>query len=182
MEAVLQRTLAVTVKRERGNLLRYINSRISSREDAEDILQDVLLQAVRSMSITEPIENLLAWLYTVAQNRIVDWYRRKKLKTVPLQAPDEGVSLQDLIAASGIDVERQVIRTTVMENLAECLEDLPAAQREVFIEQAMYGKTFREISERTGISINTLIARKRYAVRFLRKRLAEMRDIIFELS
>jgi RNA polymerase sigma factor (sigma-70 family) len=182
MEAVLQQNLAVTVRRERRNLLRYIRSRISSSEDAEDILQDVLLQAVRSLSVTEPIDNLLAWLYTAARNRIIDWYRRKRFATLSLDSADDRVSLQELIAASGIDVEKDVIRTAIMESLLESLEELPAPQREIFMEQAIEGHTFREIAERTGVSINTLIARKRYAVQFLRKRLADMRDIINELG
>jgi len=182
MEAVLQQNLAGTVRRERRNLLRYIRSRISNNEDAEDILQDVLLQAVRSLSVTEPIEDMLGWLYTAARNRVIDWYRRRRLKTVSLDSADDRVSLQELIAASGIDVERDVIRGAVMESLLESLEELPAPQREVFVEQAMEGRTFREIAERTGTSINTLLARKRYAVQFLRKRLADMRDIIDELG
>jgi RNA polymerase sigma factor (sigma-70 family) len=183
MEAVLQQNLALAAKREQGKLLRYIRSRIDNLEDAEDILQEVYLQAARSMSVTAPIENLLGWLYTTAHNKIVDWYRKKKHRTVSLDAAaGDSISLEGLLLSSGIDVETEVIRSMVMDAIFECLDDLPETQREIFIQQAIDGKTFKEVSEESGVSINTLLARKRYAVQFLRERLADMRDVLNELS
>jgi RNA polymerase sigma factor (sigma-70 family) len=183
MEAVLQQNLAMTVKQEQGKLLKYIRSRIDNIEDAEDILQEVYLHAARSMSMTEPIENLLGWLYAAAHNRIVDWYRKKKHRTVSLDAAsDDTVSLEDLLVTSDIDVEKELTRSMVMDAVFECLDELPESQREIFIQQAIEGRTFKEVSEQSGVSINTLLARKRYAVQFLRERLADMRDVLNELS
>ena len=180
MEAVLMQNLEVTVGKERGKLLNYIRSRIANFEDAEDILQDVLVQAVKNMNVAQPIDNIMAWLYTAARNRIVDWYRKKKNRTVSLHSEEDDLSLEDLLFDSGINVERDYIRSVVMETIFESLDALPEEQREVFILQAVEGRTFREISDAAGVSINTLLARKRYAVKFLRKRLADMRDILEE--
>ena len=165
----------------RKSLLGFIRSRTGSLEEAEDLLQDVFFQAIRAASVTEPIENVVGWLYTIARNKIIDRYRRKK-DTVSLQQEREDVTLEDLLADSGIDIEKEVIRRAVMDALIEALEELPAEQRDAFVQQAIEGKTFREISEQSGIPLNTLIARKRYAVRFLRKRLHDLKEIVDELA
>jgi len=154
---------------------------MNNKEEAEDLLQDVFFQAVRAASVTDPIENVVGWLYTIARNRIIDLYRRKTI-TVSLQQETEDTSLEELLKDSGIDIEKDLIRTTVMDALIEALEELPNEQRDAFIRQTIEGKTFREISEETGTPLNTLIARKRYAVQFLRKRLHELKDIINELA
>ena len=171
-----------TYKRERGRLLVFIRSRVSAREDAEDILQDVFTQAVKSLSVTEPIDNLIAWLYTVARNLIVDLYRRRR-PTLSIHGKDEeGGSLEELLQDSGIDLEQEAVRREVLDALIEALEELPPAQREVFLQQAVEGRTFRELAEESGTSINTLIARKRYAVQALRRRLGEIRELLDELA
>ncbi|MBN1696366.1 MAG: sigma-70 family RNA polymerase sigma factor [Spirochaetales bacterium] len=167
---------------ERKKLFAFIHSKVSDREDAEDILQDVFTSAVIHLSVTEPVENLAAWLYTVAKNRIIDWYRKKRPANVSLDGEGEGVSLGDLIASGGLSVEEDFVRSVVTEALEDALGELPDNQREVFVLQAIEGKTFREISEETGTPLNTLIARKRYAVRFLKKRLAELKEMLDEYS
>ncbi len=174
--------LEQTFREEQSSLLAFVKSRISSAEDAEDILQEVFLQAARAYDVTEPIGNLVGWLFRVARNRIVDWYRKKRCRTVPLSGSDEDVSMEELLGDSGINIENDYIRTLAADALAECLEELPRLQREVFIMQEVEGRRFREIAELTGTPVNTLIARKRYAVRFLRRRLREMRDIIEEID
>jgi RNA polymerase sigma factor (sigma-70 family) len=182
MEAVLVQRLERTYTQERGRLLAFIRSRVPKSEDAEDILQDVFVRAVQNLNATEPIDDLMAWLYTVARNRIVDLYRRRK-STVSIHGKQEdGGSLENLLQDSGIDLERAVIRREVLEALLESLEELPPEQREVFLQQAVEGRTFRELAEKSGTSINTLIARKRYAVQFLRRRLAEMKEVLDELA
>jgi RNA polymerase sigma factor (sigma-70 family) len=182
MEAVLVQRLERTYTRERGRLLAFIRSRVRGIEDAEDILQDVFTRAVQNLNATEPIDNLVAWLYTVARNRIVDLYRRRR-PTVSLHGGDEeGGSLEDLLQDSGIDLEGDVIRQEVLEALLDSLEELPPEQREVFLQQAVEGRTFRELAEESGVSINTLIARKRYAVQALRRRLGELREVLDELD
>jgi len=166
---------------ERSSLLGFIRSRTESLEEAEDLLQDVFFQAIRAASVTDPIENVVGWLYTIARNKIIDRYRRKK-NTVSLQQEREEVTLEELLADSGIDIEKEVIRRAVMDALIEALEELPAEQRDAFIQQAIDGRTFREISEQSGVPLNTLIARKRYAVQFLRKRLHDLKEIVDELA
>jgi RNA polymerase sigma factor (sigma-70 family) len=141
----------------------------------------VFFQAIRAASITDPIENVAGWLYTIARNKIIDGYRRKK-DTISLQQEREEATLEELLADSGIDIEKEVIRGAVMDALVEALDELPPEQREAFIQQAIEGRTFREISDQTGIPLNTLIARKRYAVQFLRKRLHDLKDVVDELA
>ena len=166
---------------ERSSLLGFIRSRTGSLEEAEDLLQDVFFQAIRAASVTDPIENVVGWLYTIARNKIIDRYRRKR-NTVSLQQEREEVTLEDLLADSGIDIEKVMIRRAVMDALIEALEELPPEQRDAFIQQAIDGRTFREISEQSGVPLNTLIARKRYAVQFLRKRLRDLKEVLDELA
>jgi RNA polymerase sigma factor (sigma-70 family) len=181
MEAVLVQRLEKVYRSERSSLLSFIRSRTGTLEEAEDLLQDVFFQAIRAASVTDPIENIVGWLYTIARNKIIDRYRRKK-NTVSLQQEREEVTLEELLADSGIDIEKEVIRRAVMDALIEALEELPPEQRDAFVEQAIDGKTFREISEQSGVPLNTLIARKRYAVQFLRKRLHDLKEIVDELA
>jgi RNA polymerase sigma factor (sigma-70 family) len=180
MEAVIMKKIEHTFGKERGKLLNYIKLKVSSIEDAEDILQDVFTSALVHMSVTEPINNCAAWLFTAAKNKIIDWYRKKKLRKVSLEGDEEGISLEGLLASSGLSCEQEFIRGIVAEALDQALEELPDNQREVFVLQAVEGKTFRQISEETGIPVNTLIARKRYAVLFLKKRLKEIKELLDE--
>ena len=181
MEAVLVQRLEKVYRNERSSLLGFIRSRTGSLEEAEDLLQDVFFQAIRAASVTEPIENIVGWLYTIARNKIIDRYRRKR-NTVSLQQEREELTLEELLTDSGINIEKEVIRRAVMDALIEALEELPPEQRDAFVQQAIEGRTFREISASTGIPLNTLIARKRYAVQFLRKRLHDLKEIIDELD
>ena len=182
MEAVLSHRLEQTYREQRTGLLRFITSRISNREDAEDILQEVFFQALRSLDVTEPIGNLAGWLYTVARNRIIDWYRRKRPGTVSLTAADERTGFEDLLLDSGLRVEQDVIRTLAVDALIDGIEALPERQREVIVLQAIEGRTFAEIAELTGAPINTLIARKRYALQALRKRLTDLGEILADMA
>jgi RNA polymerase sigma factor (sigma-70 family) len=181
MEAVLVQRLEKVYRNERRALLGFIRSRTDNLEEAEDLLQDVFFQAIRSASVTDPIENVVGWLYTIARNKIIDRYRRKR-NTVSLQQEREDVTLEDLLVDSGIDIEKDLIRSAVMDALIEALEELPPEQRDAFMQQAIDGRTFREISEESGVPLNTLIARKRYAVQFLRKRLHELKELVNELA
>jgi RNA polymerase sigma factor (sigma-70 family) len=180
MEAVLVQEIARTYKRERHKLLDYIRGKVGSTEDAEDILQDVFVKALGGFSVINPIDNLVSWLYTITKNRIVDWYRKKRLKTVSLYQELENITLMELIRDEGIDIEKDLIRNIVMEAIGEALEELPAKQKEVFYLQVLEGKSFKELAEMTNTPINTLLARKRYAVLFLRQRLKEIRKMLTE--
>lgn len=167
-----------TYQQERGKLFSYIRSKISDSEEAEDILQEVFCQALRSPNVTDSVDNLLGWLYTVAHNRIIDWYRRKKHRTVPYDDASVALSLHDLVRESGVQLDRELVRDAVVDAISEALDDLPDAQREVFVWQAIEGRTFREISSVTGVPVNTLIARKRYAVMRMREQLREVKELI----
>ena len=175
-------------RRKRKDLLGYIRSRIADAVEAEDILQSVFVQAVENMNAAQPIDNLVGWLYTAARNRIIDHYRKvrsrqNRFPTISLNSSGEDEqSLEGLIKDSGLDLETEFIRKQVAEALIDCLEELPWEQREVFLLQTVGGSTFREISERSGTSINTLLSRKRYAVQFLRRRLADIKDVLAEIE
>jgi RNA polymerase sigma factor (sigma-70 family) len=181
MEAVLVQRLEKVYRSERKALLGFIRSRTANMEEAEDLLQDVFFQAIRNASVTEPIDNILGWLYTIARNKIIDRYRRKRT-TVSLQEERDESTLESLLQDSGIDIEKELIRTAVMDALIEALEELPPEQRDAFVQQAIEGKTFRQISEESGTPLNTLIARKRYAVQSLRRRLQQLKEIVDELA
>ncbi len=169
-----------TVKKESPRLLDFIRRRIPNADDAEDILQDVFFQFIEASRLTKPIENAGAWLFTVARNKITDLFRKKKPESLEKQLifsrEEEGetLNLSDILPAKNDSPENKMLRTAVMEELENALDELPEEQREVFILHEIDGKSFKEISEMTGESMNTLLSRKRYAVLFLRERLKEL--------
>lgn len=173
----MKKQLETTFRSERPRLLAFIRRQISSREDAEDILQEIFAGTLSNMDVTEPVANMAGYLYRAARNRIVDWYRKKKHVPLSLQQEAEGASLEELLAASGIDMEREFIRNAAVEALLACIEQLPEEQRDVIVQQAIEGKTFREISEATGVPVSTLLARKRYAIQKLRKKLQALKNL-----
>lgn len=173
--------LKKSFEREQRRLLVFIRSKIRSLEESEDLLQDVFLQALGNLNALEAVDNLTAWLYTVTKNKIVDWYRKKRMPTISIhQADENGNDLQDILADESFDDWDDSTRKMVYETIIESVDELPEKQRQVFIRQVIDGLTFREIAQETGESINTLIARKRYAVQFLRYRLKEIRKLLQE--
>jgi RNA polymerase sigma factor (sigma-70 family) len=185
MEAVLRNRIEDVFRTERKSLLRFVKSRVNDPEDAEDILSDVFLQAMLNAHSLEYVDNLLAWLRTSLRNKIIDGYRKKQLPKVSLDtSPGNGEgesTLVDIIRDSGIDIEKDFIRSLVLEELMESIDDLPEEQRSVVLAQAVEGRSFRELSEASGTSINTLLARKRYALSTLKKKLAEIKEMIDEI-
>ena len=175
MEAIMIREISERYQKEHPKLLQYIRSKVRRLEDAEDIAQDVFYQALISLNAMEPIENLAAWLYRVAKNRITDWYRKKK----PLDlSPDDKIGidgLMDDVGLNGMDSQTQDI---IFEAIMDAVEELPVEQRTVFILQTIEGLTFREIAAIEEVSVNTLIARKRYAVAFLRRHLKSIKKLL----
>jgi len=165
--------------REKERLLSFIRSKVESLEDAEDLLQDVFYQTLRGLSVTDPIDNIMGWLYTVARNRITDWYRKKKLIQLPVEVL-ENTSVHEMVSDAGIHPEKAFLQNILSDAIVESIDMLPEDQRFVFLMQEVEGLTFREISGITGESINTLISRKRYAVQFLRKQLKEMKQLMDE--
>jgi RNA polymerase sigma factor (sigma-70 family) len=181
MEMVLQLEIGKVYQKERKRLLTFIRSRVATLEDAEDILQDVFYHTLQGVSVTDQIDNVLGWLYTAARNGIIDWYRKKRPQTYSVEEIEK-YSIEDLIADCGFHPEKSYYRNLIAEALAVSVESLPEEQRMVFVLQEMEGMTFKEIAEMTGRSINTLIARKRYAVRHLRRQLQKMKTILDEIS
>jgi RNA polymerase sigma factor (sigma-70 family) len=169
------REIAATVERERGRLLAFIRHRIADAAEAEDILQEALYELVLAYRMTQPVQQAGAWLARVARNRIIDRFRRKRLQPLaePAQPHDEGGGgeLEDLLPAADAGPEAQVIRGILLAEIESALGKLPPEQREVFVAQELNGVSFRELAERSGVSINTLLSRKRYAVQFLRRQL-----------
>ncbi len=166
-----------TVEKERARLFNFIRKRVPRTEDAEDILQDVLYQFVNTYDTVGSIEKVTAWLFRVARNRITDSYRKKKPellgdKTVE-GGDDEGgvIMLEDILPDFSSLPDEMMAREMVWEELEHALDELPEEQRFVFIQHEFEDKSFNEISEITGVSVNTLLSRKRYAIMYLREKL-----------
>ena len=168
--------LDTAVKRERKRLFDFIRRRIADEGDAEDILQDVFYQLLTSPSVTEPIENLTAWLFTVARNKVVDWYRKRRPAPLPEAGVGGPLDLEDVLFDPADGPDRAYWRAAVWTELANALDEMPPEQRDVFVAHELEGASFKEIAERTGEPLNTLLSRKRYAVLHLRERLRDLYD------
>ena len=170
-----------TFLREKDKLLGFIRNRVSSVEEAEDILQDVFYQFVAGYDTIESLDRVTSWLFSVARNKIIDRYRRDAAR--PKRADfemfagtddDAPLTLQDILPDLGNSPEDAYLRDVIWDAIMEALDDLPAEQREIFILNEIEERSFREISEETGVSINTLLSRKRYAILALRKKLQRL--------
>jgi RNA polymerase sigma factor (sigma-70 family) len=173
------RLIELTVRRERGRLLRLIRSSIADAADAEDILQDTLYELVRAQRLMQPVEQVGAWLARVARNRIIDRSRRRRarpLVTGTEAATGEDAALGELLPAPNADPESAAMREALLAQIELALAELPPQQRDVFIAHELDGVSFRELAARSGVSINTLLARKHYATRALRERLRAVWD------
>ncbi len=176
-ESLIRNTqIAQAAEGQRGRLLAFIRKRVASDSQAEDILQDVFYQLLTSYSLTEPLEQMTGWLFTVARHKIIDWYRRRRPANRSLDEALDGtpVTLAEVLPAAVEETDAGYDREVIAEELAEALEELPENQREVFIMHEIEGRPFNEIREITGEPLNTLLSRKRYAVQFLRRRLEDL--------
>jgi len=182
MDLVMQ--LEGLFRTERKKFLGFIRQRVRSHEEAEDILQDVFANVLAaSAQIDKPIENIASWVFTAVRNRIIDTYRKKRtanFSDMNTEAQmDDGVELfENYIADLSYSPETDLVRRTIWDAVQEALKELPAEQREVFEKNEFEGISFREMSEESGVNINTLLARKRYAVLHLRQRLADLYDSV----
>ncbi len=193
METILQQTLTTeqqnkaigeTLDGERKRLFDFIRRRVPTDDDAEDILQDVFYQFVNTMRL-EPIERAASWLFKVAGNKVIDWYRKKKperleRKSVFDDEDETSFYPEDLLFDTADSPDEQYARTVVWDELYAALNELPEEQREVFVMQELDEMSFKDIAEITGEPVNTLISRKRYAVLHLRERLKELYDEFFD--
>jgi len=169
------------IVRKYGDRLRgFIRKRVRSIDDADDILQEVFYQLAETERLMKPIDQMTAWLYTVARNRITDSYRKKKTESLPEIASDDDEEfindLGSLLFDNGSTPETELLRSMVWTELDKALNELPPDQREVFEMNELEGISFKEISDLTGEAVNTLISRKRYAVLHLRERLQTIYD------
>jgi RNA polymerase sigma factor (sigma-70 family) len=173
------RLISLTVQRERGRLLRFIRRHVADAAEAEDILQETLYELVVAYRMMRPIEQAGAWLARVARNRIIDRFRRQPPQAAPARADaDDGVgtALSELLPAADAGPESVLLREVLLDEIGQALEELPREQSEAFIAHELEGVSFRELAARWGVSLNTLLSRKRYATRFLRARLRAVRD------
>ncbi len=176
------RRIAEAIERERGRLRNFIRTRVPDREDVEDLLQDVFYELVEAYRLMKPIEEVGAWLFRVARNRIIDRFRRKRPERSSLFRPlpeDEGgdlASLDELLPSPDAGPEAAYARGVLLDELGAALEELPEEQHSVFVAHELEGKSFRELSAETGVGVNTLLSRKHYAVLHLRKRLQGIYD------
>jgi len=177
------REIADAVARERPRLRNFIRRRVIDQDEAEDILQDVFEELVEAWRLPDPVEQVGAWLFRVARNRIIDRFRKKKEAPLPdiadSAAADEADSeyrLDLTLPSADAGPEAAYARAALLDTLRAALEELPANQREVFIAHELDGRSFKEMAAATGVSVNTLLARKRYAVLHLRERLQSSYD------
>ena len=171
------------VSRVGDRLFDFIESRVPTYEDAEDILQDVLLQFVASFDSIITFERVLGWLYSVSHNKITDMFRKKKpISESEYIGNDVGDELQNIIADLAINPEDRYEQMFLECEIENAINTLPKKQKEIFILNELEDKSFREIAESTNESINTLLARKRYAVQALRKQLSKSYQEMLEIK
>ena len=166
--------IAAVVRRERGRLFSFILKRVRDAAEAEDVLQEALYELVAAYRLMQPVEQAGAWLMRVARNRIIDRFRKRRPQLLGDIVPggEEGDSaLEGPLPVVDDGPDAELVRDLLLQALEQALQELPAKQREVFIAHELEGASFKELSARWGVGINTLLARKRYAVLRLRKRL-----------
>ena len=178
MAAERANNITETIKTYSKRLFSFIKQRVSGNEDAEDILQDVFYQFAGS---AEPIEQAGSWLFTVARNKITDKYRKQKLPLADdilggSETEEENFDWKEIFMAADTNPETEYLRNLFWEELQAALAELPQLQRDVFVQNEIEGIPFKDIAEQTGVSVATLISRKRYAVLHLRERLQVLKD------
>jgi RNA polymerase sigma factor (sigma-70 family) len=168
------------VKREQSRLRNFIRRRVPDPRDAEDILQDVFYKLVEANRLLMPIEHVTGWLFRVARNRITDLFRQKRPESLSdaAVADEDGelLQLEDWLPSPDAGPEALYARGVLLEELELAIDELPEEQREVFVAHELEGRSFKEMAAETGVSVNTLLSRKRYAVLDLRERLRSIYD------
>ena len=172
------RRIAEVVDREQSRLRRFIRRRVPDPRDAEDILQDVFCELVEANRLLMPIEHVTGWLFRVARNRITDLFRKKSPERFSDTADedDELPQWEDLLPSPDAGPEALYARHVLLDELELAVSELPEEQREVFVAHELEGRSFKEMAAETGVSVNTLLSRKRYAVLRLRERLQQIYD------
>ena len=176
--------ISEVVERERSRLRNFIRRRVPDPRDAEDVLQDVFYELVEANHRLMPIHQVTGWLFRVARNRITDLFRKKKPEsfsdTAVADGDDELPQLEDLLPSPDAGPEALYERHVLLDELESAIGELPREQREVFVAHELEGRSFKEMAAETGVSVNTLLSRKRYAVLHLRERLKSIYDELRE--
>jgi RNA polymerase sigma factor (sigma-70 family) len=172
--------IAEIVVKERPRLRNFIRRRVPDPAEVEDIVQDVFYRLVEANRLLVPISNVTGWLFSVARNRITDLFRKKKPEPfsdhVVEDEQGELLEIEELLPSPDAGPDAAYLRNLLLEELETALDELPEEQREVFVAHELEGRSFREMAEESGVNMNTLLARKRYAVLQLRERLQEIYD------
>jgi RNA polymerase sigma factor (sigma-70 family) len=180
MMAQQDQQISEAISREQSRLRNFIRKRVADQGDAEDILQDVFYELVELYRMMKPVEQVTAWMFRVARNRITDLFRRKNregLRNEPAVTEDGEVRwLEELLPSPDAGPEAAYARSVLAEELDDALDELPDEQREVFIAHELMGYSFKELASQSGIGVNTLLSRKHYAVLHLRQRLQAIYD------
>jgi RNA polymerase sigma factor (sigma-70 family) len=169
------------VRRDYPGLRAFIRKRVADQSDAEDILQDVFYELVETYRMMKPVEQVTAWLFRVARNRITDLFRRRTREAraaepAKFNAEGEELLLDELLPSPDAGPDAAYARSVLVEALDDALEELPAEQRDVFVAHELMGYSFKDLAQQSGVSMNTLLSRKRYAVLHLRERLQSVYD------
>ncbi|MFZ1133953.1 MAG: sigma-70 family RNA polymerase sigma factor [Candidatus Korobacteraceae bacterium] len=174
------RRITEAVKQEQSRLRNFIRRRVPDPRDADDILQEVFYELVEANRLLMPIEHVTGWLFRVARNRITDLFRKKTPESlsdaVSAGGEDEPLMLEDLLPSPDAGPDALYARSVLLDEIDEALDELPDEQREVFVGHEIEGRSFKEMSAESGVSVNTLLSRKRYAVLHLRERLQSIYD------
>lgn len=178
--------ISTEIERERPRLRSFIRRRVANEADVEDILQDVFSELVEAYALVQSVEHVSGWLFAVARNRIIDFFRKKKTeaRTEPAADADEEeewLGLDQLLPSPEAGPEAAYARELLLEELDAALGELPPEQQEVFVAHELEGKSFKQLAAETGVSMNTLLSRKHYAVRYLRTRLRAIYDELNEM-
>lgn len=175
------RQISEIIAGERSRLRKFIRKRVPNEADVEDLLQEVFYEVIEAYRLMQPVQQWSAWMFQVARNRIIDLFRKKRFEASgsdPVAVSDEGdeLLLEEVLPSPDAGPAEAYARTVLLDELEEALAELPMEQREVFIAHEIDGYSFKEIAARTGVGVNTLLSRKRYAVLHLRRRLQAIYD------
>jgi RNA polymerase sigma factor (sigma-70 family) len=174
------RQISEIIAEERSRLRNFIRRRVPDPADAEDIVQEVFYELVEANRLLMPIEHVTGWLFRVARNRITDLFRKKKPEAFSNRAVEgedgELLKIEDLLPSPDAGPEALYVRRVLLDELEFAVDELPDEQREVFVAHELEGRSFKELAAESGVSVNTLLSRKRYAVLHLRERLQSLHD------
>lgn len=164
-----------------SRLMAFVRSKIGSVEESRDLVQEVFVQAMSSLNVLHEIDNLTGWLFTIARNKVIDWYRKRRLNTLPIHSAENSpVELEEMLGSELDDRMDEITRAMVAEAIVAAIDQLPEKQKKVFVQTVIEGRTFQELADESGESINTLLSRKRYAQQTLQQSLKEIKQIIDE--